>query len=142
MTPTPKDQLLTRVSTWCGIQIHPEEITRLTVKGRTIARFPTHDSLEAAVCGKIQQKLVDEPEIFPDGIWENNKAEHIIVDLRLPGGIEEGVRVLLNTYMQSQTAQPTEKWWMEDEFLKGDPKAQQVLGVISGYRAKLNFVPN
>lgn len=140
MASTPKDQLISRVSTWCGIHIHHDEIPRIVVKDKTIARFPTNDSIEAAVCGTLQKKLSEEPEYFPDGVWENNNAHHIIIDLRLPGGIEEAVRVLLNNYIEAQSAHG-QNWWMENEFLKRDPKAQQVLGAIAGFRAKLNFVP-
>ncbi len=140
MAPTPKDHLISRVSTWCGIQVHDEEVPRISVRDKTIARFPTNDSMEAAACGSIQQKLSEEPEFFPDGVWENNNAHHIIIDLRLPGGIEEAVRALLNAYIESQNSHG-EKWWIDNDFLKHDPHAHQVLKVIAGFREKLGFTP-
>lgn len=135
---SPKEHLVSRIKTWCGVQIKQEnQVTHICVNNAPIARFPTDDSIEMRLCGTIKERVVADQADHPDGIWTINEDHHVIVDLRLPGGMEEAIRVLLNAYINSQS-NSQEDWSMDQNFLRSDSNCDHVISVISGYRAKLD----
>ena len=135
---TLKQQLINRVSTWCGVEINDNEesATKIMYRDIPIARFPKEDAIEASLCGSMQDRVTSDDFDLPDGVWLTNKDDHLIVDLRLPGGMEEAVRVILNAYIFPQS-QNNDGVGLDENVLKEDSKCHQVNSEIKVHREKL-----
>ncbi len=131
---TPKDLLLCRVRTWCGVHIKTHDgIVLVYVKDRPIARFPSEETLEAVLCGSIQKQIAEDPECLPCGAWPADDNRCLLVDLTQPGGVEEAIRVLLNAYIRSQSPEAHD-WWMREERLIEDPTCEKIAAIIEEFR--------
>lgn len=137
-TETLKQQLISRITTWCGVEAQDDEnsVTTIYYQHIPIARFPKEDAIESCLCGSMHDRITSDDFELPDGVWLTNKDHHLIVDLRLPGGIEEAVRVILNAYIFAQN-QNEERIGLDEKVLKEDSKCSNVNGEIKVHRQKL-----
>ena len=128
------NQLLSRVQTWCGVKIeNKNDIPTVALRGKPIARFPSDDTLEAVLCGSIRHQIQEDPHMLPDGVWTHKDYSLLLVDLTQPGGLEEAIRVLLNTYIVSESPRARD-WWLSDQHLDEDPTCDKIAEVIREFR--------
>lgn len=134
---SPMVQLLCRVKTWCGIRVAEQQgLTHVLLRDRTIARFPSAESVEINLCGSIRKQVLEEPESLPDGVWAAAHDRVLLVDLTQPGGIEEAVRALMNCYIAAQ-GQESIQWWMSPEHLGEDPTCEKIAELLRQHREGL-----
>jgi len=130
----PMNQLLNRVSTWCGVRIDEQGgVPCVRIRDHVIARFPSSETLEASLCGTIKRQFGEDPEDLPEGVWPHENNEVLLIDLKSPRGMEEAIRVLLNAYILSQDPM-AQDWWLGKHRLEEDPTCEKIAQVISHYR--------
>jgi hypothetical protein len=130
----PSQQVLSRISGWCGIQVHREgELTKVYLRDRLIARFPPNDTVEAVLCGSVRQQVLDGRDVLPDGMWLNGDDKTIIVDLTTERGLEEAIRMILNAYIVGQSPEARD-WWMNQQHLEEDPTCAKLAEIVYQYR--------
>jgi len=134
---TPANQLLDRVQTWLGIRIVSDEpVARVMLNGHTIARFPTTETLEASMSGIIRRQVVNEPETLPPGVWGWQDNMAVLIDLTQPKGMEEAIRVLLETYLRAQDP-ASDNWWLAEQLLRNDPECRKAAEQLREHRSRL-----
>ncbi|MBI5154263.1 hypothetical protein HZA57_03415 [Candidatus Poribacteria bacterium] len=131
---TPRDVLLARLRTWCGVEVARDGSRYLlSIRNKPIARFPSEDSLEAVLCGSIRDQVRSDPACLPSGTWTCGDHTVVMIDLTAPGGMEEAVRVLLNAYILSQAPEARD-WWLSDHHMSEDPTCERLEEVIRRHR--------
>ncbi len=136
-TQSPMQQLLNRVSTWCGVRVSLEaEVPNVLIGQHVVARFPSSETLQASLCGSIKKQIDQEPDELPPGVWPYSNNETVLIDLTTARGMEEAIRVLLNTYIMAQDPGARD-WWLNSSHLNEDPTCEKIAQVISRHRLKL-----
>lgn len=126
--------LLARVRTWCGVRIdNNSPVTRVLLRDKVIARFPSEEFFEVVLCGSIKKQVSESPDDLPVGVWALNDNTRLVVDLTQPGGMEEAIRVLLNAYILSERPQSSD-WWLSEERLNEDPTCEKLAEEIKAIR--------
>ncbi|MDK2971262.1 MAG: hypothetical protein PWP23_1017 [Candidatus Sumerlaeota bacterium] len=134
---TPMQQLLSRVQTWCGIKIvESKAVTLVTLREKTIARFPSPETLEVVLCGSIARQFKENPEELPDGVRVLEDGNRLAVDLTEPGGMEEAVRTLLNAYILAERPESRD-WWLDEAHLHEDPTCEKLAEEIERFREQM-----
>jgi len=129
--------ILSRVGSWCGVQVKINDpVTRILLRDKTIARFPSGDMLEVVLCGSIKHHVLNDPEFLPEGAWTHKDAKSLLVDLTQPGGLEEAFRVLLNAYIMAERPE-AQDWWLSEEHLAEDPTCERIAEVIAQHRDRI-----
>ncbi len=137
---TPMQQLLNRVSTWCGVRVvHEGEVPKVLIGQHVVARFPSVETLQASLCGSIKKQIDRNPGELPAGVWPYGDNHTVLIDLTTAGGMEEAIRVLLNTYILAQDPAARD-WWLCPHRLDEDPTCEKIAQVIAEHRSKMQAV--
>lgn len=121
------NQLLARVRTWCGVTVKDANGAPATVliRDKPIARFLDEHTLEAVLCGSIKRQVMEDPDAIQEGSKCRNDSSSMVVDLNSCAGVEEGIRLLLNAYITSQSS-VSQDWWLQEENLNEDPTCEKL----------------
>jgi len=131
---SPREQMLDRIRSWNGVSSRQKAgVTEVVVSGRVIARFPTDDTFDVALCGSLRRQVEEEPEFIPEGVWPIDQNARLLMDLNQPEAMEEAFRHLLNAYLASASAGGHD-WYIRDAARESDPKGVEALAVIENYR--------
>ena len=127
---SPIELVLSRVKNWCGVQVKTDEtVTKVYIREHLIGWFPAEDTLEAVLCGSIRKQTIEDPGALPPGVWLHDNNSTLIIDLTMPRGMEEAIRILLNVYIVSQSPQ-AQDWWLLEDRLAEDPTCEKIAEVV------------